>query len=136
MEWRCFSAKGRPTNKAHPADRLEWTDVGHHRKTLDNHVLIGFGYNNDKHSNRSAGCALLVGRLFAEKHLHSIVAPSKQSGLRGRAGAVTVKYGSVMMRLILAYFPPRPWDNRQEPQCRATCKALRTWVFHQWDDAK
>jgi hypothetical protein len=114
----------------------EWTDIGHHRKKLDNHVLIGFGYNNDKHSNRSAGCALLVGRPFAETHLHSIVAPSKQSGLRGRAGAVTVKYGSVMMRFILAYFPPRPWDCKQEPQWRATCKALRAWVFHQWDQAK
>jgi hypothetical protein len=49
---------------------------------------------------------------------------------------VTIKYGCVMMRLILAYFPPRPRDSKQEPQWRATCKALRAWVFHQWDQAK
>ena len=61
----------------------EWTDIGHHRKTLDNHVLIGFGYNNDRHSNRSAGCALLVGRPFAEKHLHSIVAPAERTTRTG-----------------------------------------------------
>ena len=105
-------------------------------KKLENHVLISFGYNNGKHSNKSAGCALLVGRPFAEGHIHAIVAPTVQSGLRGRAGAVTIKYGSARIRIILAYFPPRPWDNKQEPSWRATCKALRQWVFQQWDQAK
>ena len=101
----------------------EWTEVGHHRKTHDNHLLIGFDYSNDKHSNRSAGCALLIGRPFAEKHIHSIIAPTRQSGLRGRAGVVTIRYGSCNFAIILAYFPPRPWEIENEPKWRATCKA-------------
>ena len=110
--------------------------MGHHRKTHDNHLLIGFGYSNDKHSNRSAGCALLIGKPFAEKHIHSILAPTKQSGLRGRAGVVTIKYGSCSLAIILAYFPPRPWESKDEPKWRTTCRALREWVLRHWDDTR
>ena len=89
--------------------RREYTDAGHTRGSLPNHNMIHFGYDSKgKHTNRSAGCAVYYRSPFKEKHIHSISAPKKVAGLRGRAGAVTFLCRDVRVKIILAYFQPQP----------------------------
>ena len=50
--------------------RREWTTVGHSRTSTPDHTVISFGYNTGKLTNRSAGCALLLGAPCNERHIH------------------------------------------------------------------
>ena len=53
-------------------------------------------------------------------HVHRIELPS--APLRGRGRAVTILIGPMRVKIILAYFPPKPWrretrrDGTAEPQ--------------------
>ena len=69
--------------------RKEWTTVGHSRSTTAHHKVIRFGYEKKGAlTNRSAGCALLIGHPFTERQIHRISLPLVS--LRGRGGAVTI----------------------------------------------
>ena len=67
----------------------EKTEVGHSLRPMGKQKMIHFGCDGGKHTNKSAGCAVCYRAPFQPKHVHCISPPSKASGLRGRAGAVT-----------------------------------------------
>ena len=94
----------------------EQTDVGHSMRPIKegNHQMLSFGLQDGKHTNKSTGCAILFRAPFQVKHMHGISAPSKASGLRGRAGAVTFLCRDLRVKIILAYFPPQPWKHNTD----------------------
>ena len=87
--------------------KIERTEVGHTRARFPHHTAIHFGYQkNSDLTNKSAGRSLFFGQPFSERSIHSIEVPPPS--LRGRGAAITLHLGGTRLKVILAYFPPRP----------------------------
>ena len=82
----------------------EQTVVGHSMRPMNGakHQMLSFGVQDGKHTNKSTGCAILLRKPFEVKQMHGISAPSRASGLRGRAGSVTFLCRDLRVEIILA----------------------------------
>eukprot|EP00959_Pyramimonas_sp_CCMP1952_P360354 7545959-Pyramimonas_sp.AAC.1 len=93
------------------------------------HWFMQFGWGRGSMSNASAGCSIgfRVSR-FRPQDAVRITAPP--AVLRGRGGCVDLVQGSLRMRLIVAYFPPRPSPGTQAQlrHWKLTFAELWEWV--------
>ena len=117
----------------------ENTKVGHSIRPIKEgaHQMLSFGVQEGKYTNKSTGCALLFRTPFQLTHMHDIAVPSKESGLRGRAGAVTFLCRDLRVKIILAYFPPQPWKSGTTKKAlqiwHQTTQALLVWITDEWN---
>ena len=89
-----------------------------------------FGWCRGPYTNKSAGCAIAIGRRVRAKHVVRVTAPPES--LRGRGGALRVKAGSFDLTLVVGYAPPPTGlGGAQEAQVKAATLVVE-WMKEQY----
>ncbi|CAK0831696.1 unnamed protein product, partial [Prorocentrum cordatum] len=144
LGWNSFSLKGVPGRLDHISDtcraiqimlyvgakmRQRTTDASHHLEDSLHHTWVHIGWGRGAHANSSAGCSIAVSkRHFRKIDIVKVLHPLRPD-LRGRAGAVELHRGQLRLRLIVAYFPPRPNGAGHHQRWKAGCRRLWSWVL-------
>ena len=76
-------------------------------------------------TNFSARRALLLRAPISESSIHQISIPPAE--LQGRGGAVTLLHGGMRFKIILAYFPPRPWKQGTNEWRQTGVELMKWW---------
>ena len=89
-----------------PGTRIrEWEGRTYHTQELENGAwAIHSGWARAPLTNRSAGCAWVLGRRFRKSHVKKIQTPDK--GLQGRGLCIRLQGRGFDIKLIGAYPPP------------------------------
>ena len=95
------------------------------------HTAINWGYGRGKHTNRAAGCTILVGKRLQRAQLHITSPPGP---IQGRGGAVQVKIGATAIKAVVAYVPPRPRVQQHVHTWRSTVQQVLSWVQSEVQD--
>lgn len=116
----------------------EHTDVGHTQQDVGRHRMIHFGFDDGRHTNKSAGCAVYFREPLRMQHVADIKAPPADSGLRGRAGSVTFICREIRVKIITAYFQPQPWKTGERSavatrRWHQSTDALMNWITAEWN---
>ena len=71
------------------------------------HWELSWGWQNTRHSNRSAGCSIFVKtRRWRKRDLCQVY--STPAVLQGRVGGARLRTGRSDVAMLVAYFPPKP----------------------------
>ena len=76
------------------------------------HWELSWGWQNTRHSNRSAGCSIFVKtRRWRERDLCQVY--STPAVLQGRVGGARLRTGRSDVAMLVAYFPPKPSQQKE-----------------------
>ena len=98
---------------------------------LPYHAAYHFGYTKGRHTKRSAGITLLLGKRFREKNVVAVTYPPEELG--GRGGALRVRHGPTDFKLIGGYVPPFSGSASHYPQWQTTVRKTTNWM---WDEVQ
>ena len=120
QELRNFDVVGFPGTQRHRGqEALE-------RVCINGRIMIEAGWKKAPGTNRSAGCGLLLGRRFKEKHVvRAWVAPET---VAGRGVACRFRSSYVDLLPVVVYFPPKPGSAAQMPSYLGVVKRPIKWV--------
>jgi len=104
-----------------------WQGEAHHAARAAFHHTIHFGWERSRLVTKACGCAVMLNKTwFAKKDIRRIIAAPE--GLRGRGGVVYVSSGTVMIAMMVLYFPPKPSKEGSSLAYRHTCEKLLMWA--------
>ena len=108
-----------------------WAGEAHHKNQLRFHLGLHFGWLPSPLVNKSAGCAIYLERKrFPDRAVRQVHTPPKE--LLGRGGGVDLESGTTRLRILVAYFPPRPRGKGAKTAIetwKTTCTKLLNWLM-------
>ena len=92
------------------------------------HWELSWGWQNTRHSNRSAGCSIYVKtKRWRERDLCQVY--STPAVLQGRVGVARLRTGRSDVAMLVAYFPPKPSQQKEWKAYQHTCEAICDWLI-------
>ena len=92
------------------------------------HWELSWGWQNTRHSNRSAGCSIYVKtKRWRERDLCQV--HSTPAVLQGRVGGARLRTGRSDVVMLVAYFPPKPSQQKEWKAYQHTCEAICDWLI-------
>ena len=92
------------------------------------HWELSWGWQNTRHSNRSAGCSIFVKtRRWRERDLCQVY--STPAVLQGRVGGARLRTGRSDVAMLVAYFPPKPSQQKEWKAYQHTFEAICGWLI-------
>eukprot|EP00959_Pyramimonas_sp_CCMP1952_P459295 9478023-Pyramimonas_sp.AAC.1 len=67
--------------------------------------MFSFGWGRGRHTNKSAGCAIVL-RKRSIRQQHVCEVKPAPTDIAGRGGIIRIRSGTYDMTLIAAYYPP------------------------------
>ena len=95
-------------------------------KDVDGTLVLEAGWARGQYTNKSAGCAILLGKPFRRSNVTHTWCTKKSLAGRGVAAKVVTRN----TRLLVAglYFPPPPNKNSKFPAYKKACDKLIEWL--------
>ena len=92
------------------------------------HWELSWGWQNSRHSNRSAGCSIYVKtKRWRVRDLCQVY--STPAVLQGRVGGARFRTGRSDVAMLVAYFPPMPSQQKEWKAYQHTCEAICDWLI-------